>query len=239
MAEGYWGDQRYEAGVDVRGALSEVPDEFGVEVCGSNINEDLIYWGKTYETGEPVIVKDGSIDSGNAVPSNLFMYEIFSETSVKVPDVGYSEEKGQIYVEILEGYDGSRKGLKGGNREDLLECIAAKALMGDSDFMHNIGLVKDRYAVIDPDRAGAPDFTVEEDVSRYLETLNKGASFDLEKSEVKEAMERVSNQIGSEDLDCFLSSLSPLEEEIPDYANFEQEFLRDNFRKAAEGRPFT
>lgn len=238
MVEGYWGDDRYSEGVEVIGSLSEAPDELGLEPCCSNVNDEYMYWGKAYGNSEPVVIKDGSVESGNTVPANLFMYEVFRDTSVTVPDVGYSADQNRIFMEVLEGYDPSFEVLEKGDEDELAYCIAAKALMGDPDLMHHIGVSDGGYALIDPDRAGIPDFRIEEAVSNYIREVNRKTSLEMEMDDVEDAMHRLSLQVGIEDLDNTLQRIEPLEHQTPTYANFEAEFLSDNFRKAADGRPF-
>ncbi|MFB6174854.1 MAG: hypothetical protein ABEJ87_02665 [Candidatus Nanohalobium sp.] len=57
--------------MEIQGSLDRAPEGLGINVCDSNVNEDEMYWGKTYDTGEPVLVKDGSVEFGNAAPANL------------------------------------------------------------------------------------------------------------------------------------------------------------------------
>ena len=142
MVEAYWGHERYSNGVEIHGSLDEAPEGLGIDVCDSNINEDEMYWGEAYETGEPVIVKDGSAEFGNAAPANLLAYELFSDTEINVPDIGYSAERDEIYMEVLDSYDGTVSALGEGSQEEFLEHVAAKTLIGDPDIMHNVGKVE-------------------------------------------------------------------------------------------------
>lgn len=233
MVEGYWGHEDYSGGVEVRGSIADAPERLGINVCDSNVNEDSIYWGEVYETGEPLLVKEGSVQFGNAPPANLLAYELFSDTEVTVPDVGYSAEDDEIYMEILNSYDASTQAIGEGEQEEFLEHVAAKALIGDSDFMHNIGKVDDGYALIDPDQAGAPLHTFEDTVSSYLQMINSGTSFSISHQDFEEALARVSAEIDLQDLEGTLSRLEAFKDDIPAYANFEPEFIQGNFESAS------
>jgi len=235
MVGGYWGHEDYSSGVEVQGSLDTVPEDLGIDVHDSNVNEDDIYWAEACETGEAVLVKDGDVEFGNAPPANLLAYELFSDTDITVPDVGYSAERDEVYIEILEGYDGTVQSIGEGNQSDFMKCVAAKALIGDPDLMHNIGKVEDGYALIDPDQAGAPIFTFEEDVFDYLEVINSGTSFDISRQDFREAVEKVSGKVGEGRLEASLEKLEVFKESIPAYANFEPDFIRGNFRSASEG----
>lgn len=232
MVEGYWGHEEYSNGVKIQGSLAEAPEGLGIDVCDSNVNEDDMYWGEAYETGEPVIVKDGSAEFGNAAPANLLAYELFSDTEVNVPDVGYSAERDEIYMEVLNGYDGTVSALDEGGEDEFLEHVAANALIGDSDLMHNIGKVDDGYGLIDPDQAGAPVQTFKDSIFDYLDIMNSGTSFNISHQDFQDAMERVSREVGESRLEASLEKLEPFKEDMPVYANFEPEFIRDNFMSA-------
>lgn len=235
MVDGYWGHERYSNGVEIQGSLDEAPEGLGIDVCDSNVNEDEMYWGEVYETGEPVIVKDGSAEFGNAAPANLLAYEIFSDTEINVPDVGYSAERDEIYMEVLNGYDGTVSALDDGEQTEFLQHVAAKALIGDPDIMHNIGRVDDGYALIDPDQAGAPIHTFEDSIHDYLEIVNSGTSFNISHQDFYRALESVAREVGEGCLETSLDGLQAFNEDIPVYANFEPEFVRENFRAAWEG----
>ena len=235
MVDGYWGHEAYSEDVEVQGSLDEAPEGLGIDVCDSNVNEDDMYWCKVYETGEPVLVKDGSAEFGNAPPANLLAYELFSDTEINVPDIGYSSEKDEVYMEVLDSYDGSVSALDGGDKDEFLKHVAGKALIGDSDFMHNIGKTDSGYALIDPDQAGAPLSTFEDDLAGYLSMVRSGTSFDISKNDVEEALQDVSMNVGLEKVEAVLDELEPFTDEIPDYANFEPEFILDNFRAVQGG----
>lgn len=234
MVEGYWGHEGYSSGVEIRGSLDEAPEGLGVEVSDSNVNGDDMYWGEVYETGEPVVVKDGSVEFGNAAPANLLSYELFSDTKINVPDVGYSAERDEIYMEVLNDYDGTVSVLDEGEQDEFLLHLAAKALIGDPDIMHNVGRVEDGYALIDPDQAGAPIHTFEDSIFDYIEMVNSGTSFDISQKDFRKALGRISDEVGEDHLEASLNSLEPFRDEIPAYANFEPEFIRDNFRSTYE-----
>jgi hypothetical protein len=234
MVEGYWGHERYSDGVEIRGTLDEAPEGLGIDVHDSNVNEDQMYWGEAYETGEQVIVKDGSAEFGNAAPANLLAYELFSDTEINVPDVGYSAERDEIYMEILNGYDGTVAALDEGSQEEFLEHVAAKALIGDRDLMHNIGKADEGYALIDPDQAGAPIHTFEDSLFDYIQLINSGTSFNISHQDFQDAMGKVFREVGEGRLEASLSKLEPFKEVIPAYANFEPDFVRDNFRSARD-----
>ncbi|PSH01122.1 MAG: hypothetical protein BRC26_04330, partial [Nanohaloarchaea archaeon QH_8_44_6] len=163
--------------------------------------------------------------------------ELFSDTDITVPDVGYSAERDEVYIEILEGYDGTVRSIGKGDQGEFLKCVAAKALIGDPDLMHNIGKLEDGYAVIDPDQAGAPIHTFEKDVFDYLEVINSGTSFDISRQDFREAVKKVSGRVGEGRLEASLEKLEVFKESIPAYANFEPDFIRGNFRSASEGFP--
>lgn len=235
MVEGYWGHESYSHGVEVYGPVSEAPEGLGVDICDSNVNEDEMYWGEAYETSEAVLVKDGAVEFGNAPPANLLAYELFADTDINVPNVGYSGEKDEVYIELLEGYDGAISALGEGEKEEFLEHVAGKALMGDPDFMHNVGKTGSGYALIDPDQAGAPLSTFEGDLAMYLSMVESGTSFDISKNEFEQALEDVSGKVGLEDVEESLDKLEPFVGSIPEYANFEPEFIIDNFRSVQKG----
>jgi hypothetical protein len=234
MVEGYWGHEEYSNGVEIHGSIDEAPEGLGIDVCDSNVNEDKMYWGEVYQTGEPVIVKDGYAEFGNAAPANLLAYDLFSDTEINVPDVGYSAEEEEIYMEVLNGYNGTVPALDEGNQEEFLEHVAAKALIGDSDFMHNIGKADGGYAMIDPDKAGAPMHTFEDSLFGYIEVVNSGTEFNISHRDFQHALRSVAREVGEERLETSLDRLKAFKDDILAYANFEPEFVRDNFGVAWE-----
>ena len=229
--EGYWGHDDYSEGVEISGSFDDVPESLDLDVSASNTNSDSMYWGETYD-GESVLIKDGSADFGNAVPANLFLYSVFKDTCVDVPKTGYSEESNLLYIEPLDGLDTSVEGLDQGDKTELLESVAAKALIGDSDFVRNIGYIaeEDSYAVIDPDRAGAPLSSIEDEILDFIESMNRMTSMEVDRSEFMGAVDKVSGEVDQDDLRQSLSELRPLTEDLPFYANFEESFIMDNFR---------
>lgn len=234
MVGGYRGHEPYSEGVEIQGNLAEAPEGLGINVCDSNVNEDDMYWGEVYRNGEPVLIKEGSTEFGNSPPANLLAYELFSDTAINVPNVGYSAERDKVYMEVLNGYDGTVRAIGNGKQEEFLDHVAAKALIGDSDFMHNVGKTDDGYALIDPDQAGAPLHTFEESLFDYIEMVNSGTSFNISHQDLQKALERVSREVGEGRLEASLDKLEPFKDELPAYANFEPEFIRGNFRSAME-----
>lgn len=137
-------------------------------------------------------------------------------------------------MEVLDSYDGTVRAIGEGEQEEFLKHVAGMALIGDTDFMHNIGKADDGYALIDPDQAGAPIQTFEEGLFDYLEMINSGTEFNISQQDFQQALESVAREVGEGHLEASLERLEVFKEDIPAYANFEPEFIRDNFRSAWE-----
>jgi hypothetical protein len=239
MVEGYWGSEAYSAGVQGRRSLEDAPPELDVDIDGSCANSDSIYWGEACHNEEPVLVKDGSVEFENAPPANLLAYELFSGTEVKAPEVGYSAEEDEIYIKVLEGHTPAATALEAGYKEDFLRQVAAKALIGDPDFGGNVGKTSEGYALIDPDQAGVPINTFKEDLFDYLRFASSGTSVDISPSDFRHALRSVYRCVGENDLEETLTDLEVFEDDIPAFANFEPDFIMDNFAAASEDYPLS
>ncbi|MFB6174855.1 MAG: hypothetical protein ABEJ87_02670 [Candidatus Nanohalobium sp.] len=135
-------------------------------------------------------------------------------------------------MEALNSYSKAVSTIGEGEQEEFLDHVAAKALIGDSDFMHNFGRLEGGYALIDPDQAGAPIQTFENKIFDYLEVVNSGTSFNVSHQDFQDALGRVFREAGEQHLEDSLSKLEAFKDDIPAYANFEPVFVRENFRSA-------